>query len=195
MRTCVRACVRVCVCVWTRASRMTAFIIRGGKLRMCCVRMCMHVCAAGRSVGRSAFADRRRRRRAFPFRITKVQRAIPQCAYFYIHSHETCKVRIIRPSGRKKRSRNAYWRTTLPCPLQVRLPSSFVLALFWGNSFTDANRDAFAKIRTAAFKKPAWRICAIFLTLDEKLQLWIYSYEFFQSPNNNEYINKMTIFI
>lgn len=41
---------------------------------------------------------------------------------------------------KKRNARGTHTGATLPCPLQMRLPSSFVLAPFRGNSFADVNR-------------------------------------------------------
>lgn len=88
----------MCMYIRTCTNRMAFISIDSSELhtRKLCVCACVRARAA---VGRSVSV---RRRRAFPFRITKVQRAIPQCAYFYIHSRGTREVRIIRPAGRKK---------------------------------------------------------------------------------------------
>lgn len=86
----------ICIWMYTRQAewRPSVYVV-ASCTHVNCVRAYVRVhLRGGRSVGR--------RRRAFPFRIAKVQRAIPQCAYFYIHSRRTCEVRIIRPTGQKK---------------------------------------------------------------------------------------------
>lgn len=117
--------------------------------------------AAGRSVGV------RRRRRAFPFRIVKVQRAIPQCAYFYIHSWNSRSTNNSPVRPKKKNARGTHTEERL---YRVLFEYVFLLPLFLPPSEEThlLMQTASAKIRTAAFEKSTWRICAIFLSLGEK---------------------------
>lgn len=95
------------------------------------VSVCVRACALARSVGRSV---RRWRRRAFPFRIAKVQRAIPRCAYFYVHTPvKLALARRTNNSSEKKKNRETLAERILRNDSTVsspaRLPLSFVLAL------------------------------------------------------------------
>lgn len=141
-------CVCVCVCLHVyvyidvqETSRMTGFSIRAHTSGN---DICVYVCVRARSlaqwsVGRSAFVGEKSL--SFPHNQGAASHTSVR-AYFYIHSRGTREVRIIRPAGRKK-------KTPAECILRndstvssskVRLPPSFVLAPFRGNSFADASR-------------------------------------------------------
>lgn len=85
----VRACIRLCNLSQRYSFRVYTCSRDEQSDGLRCVPSCTHVCMhvrvcvrARATIGRSV----RRWRRAFPFRIAKVQRAIPRCAYFYIHT-------------------------------------------------------------------------------------------------------------
>lgn len=110
------------------------------------------------------------RRSAFPFRIAKMQRAIPRCAYFYTLSWNARRppIRIIRPVGRptgQKKKRCVRGTHTEERLYRVLSASSSFLCstLFRGNSFTEADRERLSRKLFAAFAKAG----SIFLSPDE----------------------------
>lgn len=86
----------------------------------------------------------RRWRRAFPFRIAKVQRAIPRCAYFYIRA--PVKLALARNTNNlseKKKQRNTrgtHLRNDSTVSSPTSLPLFFVLVPFRESSFAESRK-------------------------------------------------------